>query len=95
MSRRRKFPVQWSSTTGTVRPTPVAALVLAALCLAAYWNSFDAELLLDNKTIILKDPRLAAMSWENARDIFTRHYWWPSLESHLHRPVTTLSYRVS
>ena len=71
---------------------PLAAFLLAALCLAAYWNSFRAGLLLDNETIILKDPRLAALSWENVRDIFTHHYWWPSLESHLYRPVTTLSY---
>ena len=77
-------------------PSPVAgagaAAVLALVCAAAYWNSFRADLLFDNQTIILKDPRLAALSWQGVRDIFTHHYWWPSLESHLYRPVTTLSY---
>ena len=71
---------------------PVAAAVLGLACLAAYSNSFRAELLLDNQTIILRDPRLTAASWQNVWDIFTRHYWWPSLESHLFRPLTTLSY---
>ncbi|MFO7692143.1 MAG: DUF1736 domain-containing protein [Vicinamibacterales bacterium] len=71
-----------------------AAAALALVCLAAYWNSFRAEFLLDNQTIILQDPRLRAASWQNVRDIFTHHYWWPSLESHLYRPLTTLSYWV-
>ena len=92
MSARRTRPARPEAPAGAGLPAKAAAGLLALVCLAAYWNSFDAELLLDNKTIILKDPRLAAMSWENARDIFTRHYWWPSLESHLYRPLTTLSY---
>ena len=71
---------------------PAAAGILALVCLAAYWNSFRAELLLDNQTIILKDPRLASASWQSVRDIFDHHYWWPSLESYLYRPLTTLSY---
>jgi tetratricopeptide (TPR) repeat protein len=75
-----------------VLPAKAAAGVLALVCVVAYWNSFDAGLLLDNKTIILKDPRLTALSWQSVRDIFTHHYWWPSLESHLYRPLTTLSY---
>ena len=29
------------------------------------------------------------------RDIFAYHYWWPSLESHLYRPLTTLSYWIN
>jgi tetratricopeptide (TPR) repeat protein len=62
------------------------------VCLAAYANSFRAELLLDNQTIILKDPRLRAVDWRSVRDIVTHPYWWPSLESHLYRPLTTLSY---
>ncbi len=71
---------------------PAAAGTLALVCLAAYWNSFRAELLLDSQTIILKDPRLTSASWQSVRDIFAYHYWWPSLESHLYRPVTTLTY---
>ena len=77
---------------GSSLSLPVAASVLALLCLVAYWNSFRAVFLLDNETIILKDPRLRSVDWQSVRDIFTHHYWWPSLESRLFRPVTTLSY---
>ena len=77
------------------RPGSLAAAgMLALVCVAAYWNSFRAEFLLDNQTIILQDPRLRAAAWQNVEDIFTHHYWWPSLESHLYRPLTTLSYWV-
>ena len=71
---------------------PAAAGILAFVCLAAYWNSFRAELLLDSQTIILKDPRLTSASWQSVQGIFAHHYWWPSLESHLYRPLTTLTY---
>jgi hypothetical protein len=71
---------------------PVAASVLAVICLAAYWNSFRAPFLLDNGAIILKDPRLRSVDWQSVWDIFTRHYWWPVFESRLFRPVITLSY---
>ncbi len=71
---------------------PTAAGLLAVLSAIAYWNSFRAEFLLDNQTIILKDPRLTSVGWQSVRDIFAYHYWWPSLESHLYRPLTTLSY---
>ena len=74
---------------------PMAAGLLAITCAIAYWNSFRAEFLLDNQTIILKDPRLRAVDWNSVRDILTHHYWWPSLESHLYRPLTTLSYWVN
>ena len=73
----------------------VPLAVLALVCLAAYWNSFRAELLLDNQTIILKDTRLRTMDWEAIHNIFTRHYWWPFLQSRLFRPVTTFSYWIN
>ena len=87
--RRVQSPVD----AGSFRAAAPAILALA--CLAAYWNSFRAGLLLDSQTLILKVPRLTAATWQNVRDIFAHQYWWPSLESHLHRPVTTLSYWVS
>ncbi len=71
---------------------PAAAVVLAAVCVLAYWNSFRAELLLDNQPIILQDTRLRSMDWQSVRNIFAFNYWWPSFESDLYRPLTTLSY---
>jgi hypothetical protein len=56
----------------------VAALVLALICLAAHWNSFRAAFLLDNETIILKDPRLRSLDWQSVWNIFTHQYWWPA-----------------
>ena len=72
-----------------------AAGVLALLCLVAFWNSLGAAFLLDNQAIILNDPRIRAIDWGHVRDIVTRHYWWPSLESRLFRPLTTLSYALN
>ena len=71
---------------------PAAAGMLACVCLVADWNSFRAGFLLDNQAILLNDPRLAVADWQRVRDIFAHHYWWPSLESHLYRPLTTLTY---
>ena len=81
-----------AASRGASLSLPVVASILALVCLAAYGNSFRAAFLLDNETIILKDPRLRSVDWQSVWDIFTRHYWWPSLESRLFRPVTTLSY---
>ena len=73
----------------------LAALILGAVCTVVFWNSFSAAFLLDNQSIILGDPRLRALDWDHVRDIFTRPYWWPALESRLFRPVTTLTYAVN
>jgi protein O-mannosyl-transferase len=93
MGRQRRKPqaARPESPRGRLN-AQVAAALLAAVCLAAYWNSFSGGFLLDNGTIILKDPRLRAVEWQNVLDIFTRQYWWPSFESRLFRPVTTLTY---
>jgi tetratricopeptide (TPR) repeat protein len=71
---------------------PMAAAFLAAICLLAYWNSFRAGFLLDNQSIILQDTRLRAIDWNSIRNIFTFNYWWPTFESDLFRPLTTLTY---
>jgi tetratricopeptide (TPR) repeat protein len=70
----------------------MAAAILAAVCVLAYWNSFRAGFLLDNKSIILQDTRLRAIDWNSIRNIFTFNYWWPTAESDLFRPLTTLTY---
>jgi tetratricopeptide (TPR) repeat protein len=66
--------------------------VLAVVCGLAYWNSFRAALILDNVPIILQDIRLRAVDWRSVRDILTLNYWWPTGDSNLYRPLTTLSY---
>ena len=65
---------------------------LGLLILIFYSNSFSAGLLFDSESIVKMDPRLRGVSLANARDIFARNYWWPTDESVLYRPLTTLSY---
>jgi len=69
---------------------PMAALSL--LTLAAYSNSFQAGLVYDNTPILLKDPRVHAVTAENLRLILTKEYWYPPTGNGLYRPLTTLSY---
>lgn len=71
------------------------ALAAAALCvvtLVAYSNSFHAGFVIDNRYLILEDPRIRAATPENIDSIFQHSYWWPTSEVDLYRPVTTLSY---
>lgn len=70
----------------------VVAAGLAVLCLAVYSNSFGTGFPLDNRQLILRDPRVRALTLENLRLIVDRSYWWPYGESGLYRPLTTLSY---
>lgn len=70
----------------------LAALALCALALLAYANSFHSGFPLDNKILLLQDPRLRDATGENIDLIFHRTYWWPHGESYLYRPLSTLSY---
>ncbi|MGP8247961.1 MAG: hypothetical protein ACLQVN_26040 [Bryobacteraceae bacterium] len=70
-------------------------LAMAALCavtLLAYANSFGSGFVLDNRGILLQDPRIQTATAENLRLIFQHTYWWPYGESGLYRPLTTLTY---
>ena len=72
-----------------------AVLVLGLATLLAYANSFSAGFALDNKTLLLEDPRIQSASAANF-DLILRHtYWWPNGESGLYRPLTTLSYLLN
>lgn len=62
------------------------------LTLLVYANSLSAGFTLDNKGLLIEDPRLRAANGENIRQIVDHTYWWPQGESGLYRPVTTLSY---
>ena len=73
----------------------LATLVLACALFAAYSNSFRVGFTQDSGTIILEDPRLRTASRQNLKLIFQENYWWPSAESGLYRPLTTLSYLVN
>ncbi len=69
-----------------------AAATLVLLTLLAYANSFSAGFVLDNKGLLLQDPRIRQLTVDNIRLILQHTYWWPTGESGLYRPLTTLSY---
>ncbi len=73
-------------------PGMLIAAGLGFVALLAYANSFTGEFALDNKLIILQDPRLTAFNGEHLRQIFSEGYWWPTITNELYRPLTTLSY---
>src|SRR5439155_11484434 len=45
--------------------------------------------------LIRDDPRLRTITSTNLERILTENYWWPSQESLVYRPVTTLSYLLN
>ena len=67
-------------------------LVLWAVALLAYSNSFRAGMTLDNATVILQDSRIQAATAANAGLIFSQEYWYGNATTNLYRPLTTLSY---
>ncbi|MBS0208749.1 MAG: DUF1736 domain-containing protein [Planctomycetes bacterium] len=73
----------------------IVGFVLGVICFLVYSNSFDCGLVLDNFLIIGNDFRLKSPKRENVELIFNKGYWWPTWESNLFRPLTTLSYMVN
>jgi len=85
-------PVPPVNTKKVRPPYPMAALALVALTLLAYANSFDGGFVLDNRALLLNDPRLREATAANLRLILDHTYWWPTGEGGVYRPFTTLSY---
>ena len=64
-----------------------AVAVLGAMVLLAFANTLhNTGFALDNKFIILEDPRLRDTKAENIQQIFQQDYWWPKAVSGLYRP---------
>jgi Tfp pilus assembly protein PilF len=70
-------------------------LLLWALALAAYSNSFQGGIFFDNIPALLEDPRIRAVTTQNIGAILTEGYWHVAPEVGLYRPVTTLSYLLN
>lgn len=49
------------------------------------------ELIFDSASIVGADIRLRSVTAENLGNIFTENYWYPTRETDLYRPITTLS----
>src|SRR5262249_48471016 len=72
-----------------------AAVLLLALAGLVYANSLHADLLVDNRIVIVEDPPVRALGAENLRLIFTRDYWWPRYVTGIYRPLVTVSYLLN
>ncbi len=70
----------------------LAAASLAILTALAFSNSFSGGIVLDNKLLLLQDSRIRELTGENIRLILQHTYWWPTGETGLYRPFTTLSF---
>ncbi len=70
----------------------LAPASLALLTFLAFSNSFSTGLVLDNKLLLLQDPRIRELTGENIRLILQHTFWWPTGETGLYRPFTTLSF---
>lgn len=67
--------------------------VLGVIVFCTYANTLhNTGFALDNKFIILEDPRLRDASPNDIKLIFNQDYWWPKAVSGLYLPLTTLSY---
>lgn len=70
-------------------------MVLCAITLLAYSDSFRSGFVLDNQPLILQDPRIREATSKNIELILQHTYWWPKFESSLYRPITTLSFLLN
>jgi len=68
------------------------SLVLCAITLLVYANSFSAGFVFSNRWLLLLDARIREATRQNLALILQHTYWWPHGESGLYRPLTTLSY---
>jgi tetratricopeptide (TPR) repeat protein len=86
--------IQRRNFTPWMKHVAVAA-ALFVLILLAYSNSFHCGFTLDNKPLILQDPRLLGATSENVSLIFSHPAWWGAPETGLYRPFTTLTYLLN
>jgi protein O-mannosyl-transferase len=79
-------------TTPAWRRHAVPILVLWALAVLAYSNSFRDGLIYDNYFVLKQDARIRQVTDENIRLILNKDYWYKISTTTLYRPLTTLSY---
>lgn len=75
--------------------TPITALLVLALAVAlAYGNALRTGLPLDAGPLVLGNPAVRALTWENVRTLWTSDYWAPFGTNGLYRPLTTSSFLI-
>jgi hypothetical protein len=85
----RDEPYSVGPLTSLVVP---AVLLLLALVVVTYANSFAGQFLGDSGAVVLEDPRVHQVSRHNLDLILREQYWYPTADSGLYRPLVTLSF---
>ena len=70
-------------------------LLLLALTLVTYANSFGGAFLGDSGAVVLEDPRVHQVNGDNLALIFREQYWYPTADSGVYRPLVTLSFLLN
>ncbi len=70
-------------------------LLLLALTLVTYANSFGGAFLGDSGAVVLEDPRVHQVNSDNLALIFREQYWYPTADSGVYRPLVTLSFLLN
>jgi protein O-mannosyl-transferase len=81
-----------SSARTSGRHYLLAGISLVAVTLMAFSNSFGTGFALDNRMLLLSDPRIQDASAANVSLILRHTYWWPNGEAGIYRPLTSLTY---
>lgn len=69
-----------------------ALVILAAVVLTAYANSFTTGFARDNRLVILEIEQVHSVTTQHLKEILVHGYLWPAFASGLYRPLSTLSY---
>jgi hypothetical protein len=89
---RKRDPLPQALQPALSRQRIFTVVALCAITLLAYANSFGSGFVLDNRGLLLQDPRTQEVTAGNLKLIVQHTYWWPYGESGLYRPFTTLTY---
>jgi hypothetical protein len=92
VSKPPQQPVQVKRDFSPLLQSLYIPAALCLLTLLAYSNSFHTGLVVDSDYLILRDPRVHAVTSENLGLIFSHGYWWLPPEKGLYRPFSTLTY---
>jgi len=72
-----------------------ALVILAAVVLMAYANSFASGFVVDGRPLILENARVHTVTRTHLKEILSHGYSWPAFDGGLYRPIATLSYLVN
>ncbi len=71
------------------------AVVIFAVALLLYSNTFENEFLWDDVELIVENPRIPTLNVQTLKDIFTKNFWEENVRiGGYYRPLVSLSYHV-